>query len=90
MRIGIRGGGCHGYEYYWSPVPQRDKGDHVMLLHGIRFFIDPKSMTVLSGTEIDRSQNLLEKPLVFKNENVKSTCGCGTSFELKDKKDKTP
>lgn len=84
IRIGIKAGGCSGFEYFFKPVAKHDNGDHVMLFHGIYFYVDPKSMTKLTGTEIDyaRSDNLLEG-LVFKNPHAKSSCGCGISFELK-------
>ena len=82
IRIGVRAGGCHGLKYFIETVPYPDKHDEVMILLGIRIFIDPKSMTIMSNTEIDCSDNLID-PLVFKNPRAKSTCGCGTSFELK-------
>ena len=82
IRIGVKAGGCHGLQYIVSVVTQREKHDLVMMLLGVKVFIDPKSMTIMLGTEIDCSDNLLD-PLVFKNPQAKSTCGCGTSFELK-------
>src|SRR3989344_3287840 len=88
IRIGIKAGGCSGFEYYVTPVPSRDKYDKVMILPGITIFVDPKSLTVLVGTIIDYNDNLLDKNrLIFNNPNAKNSCGCGTSFELKDKKD---
>ena len=84
IRIGVKAGGCHGLQYIVLVVTQREKHDLVMMLLGVKVFIDPKSMAVMLGTEIDCSDNLLD-PLVFKNPRAKSTCGCGTSFELKEK-----
>ena len=87
IRIGIKAGGCSGLEYFFEPVSDHDKYDHLMILRGVRLFVDPKSMKVMTGTEIDCSVvNLIEK-IIFNNPNAKNACGCGTSFELKDKKD---
>ena len=82
IRIAVKAGGCHGLQYEITPIPRPDKHDMVMLLLGVKIFVDPKSMAVMLGTEIDCSDNLLD-PLIFKNPLAKSTCGCGTSFELK-------
>ena len=84
VRVGVKAGGCSGLEYYVEPAAKRDKFDKVMILLGIRVFIDPKSMAVMVGTEIDYSDNFLDKhPLIFKNPKATSACGCGVSFQLK-------
>jgi len=56
--------------------------DNVFESNGIRVFVDPKSLVIVKGTEIDHTGNLLEG-FVFNNPNAKNSCGCGTSFELK-------
>ena len=86
IRIGVKAGGCSGLEYFVMPTAKRDVKDRVMILLGVLIFIDPKSMNILLGTEVEYSDNLLDiNRLIFKNPNAKSTCGCGTSFELKTK-----
>lgn len=82
IRIGVRAGGCHGLQYFVEPVPRRKKDDLVMMLLGVKIYIDPISMAHMLGTEIDCSNSLID-PLVFKNPMAKSSCGCGASFELK-------
>lgn len=83
LRIGVRAGGCSGFEYTfaWEPGP-RD-GDHVFTGSGnARIFVDPRSFRVLDGTVLDYDTSLLSKGFVFNNPNAKSTCGCGTSFSV--------
>ncbi len=82
IRIGVKASGCHGLQYVVEPVPQRKKDDLVMMLLGVKIYIDPISMAYMLGTEIDCSNNLID-PLIFKNPLAKSACGCGASFELK-------
>jgi len=86
VRFGVRAGGCSGFEYILEPIRVCDErhDDHIVHQHGIRVHIDPKSLPVVSGTEIDHSDNLLDG-FIFKNPNAKMSCGCGVSFELKDK-----
>ena len=89
IRISIKAGGCSGFEYHVEPAVGRAKFDEVMILLGVKIFIDPKSLKYMTGTEIDYidySENLLAKHrLVFKNPHAASACGCGISFELKEK-----
>lgn len=82
IRIAVKAGGCHGLQYIVEPVPQRKKDDLVIMLLGVKIYIDQISRAHMLGTEIDCSDNLIE-PLIFKNPLAKSACGCGASFELK-------
>ena len=45
-----------------------------------RIFIDPKSFSLLDGTELDYDTSLMSRGFLFNNPNAKSTCGCGLSF----------
>jgi iron-sulfur cluster assembly protein len=81
LRVGLRAGGCSGYEYTfaWEQQPRQD--DHVFDgPAGSRLFIDPRSFRLIDGTTLDYDTNLVSKGFVFNNPNAKSTCGCGTSF----------
>ena len=85
IRLAIKGGGCSGFIYIPLTVAARPSPhDNVFESNGVRIFVDPKSLVVVKGTEIDHNGNLLEG-FMFNNPNAKSTCGCGTSFELKGK-----
>jgi iron-sulfur cluster assembly accessory protein len=81
LRVGLRAGGCSGYEYVfaWEPAPRTD--DSVFSGPGeARIFIDPRSFRLLDGAVLDYDTNLVSKGFFFQNPNAKSTCGCGTSF----------
>lgn len=86
IRFLVKAGGCSGLECIHKLERTDNHHDILILSHGVRVLVDPKSMTILEGTEVDHSDNLLEKPFIFNNPNAKTSCGCGTSFELKDKK----
>jgi iron-sulfur cluster assembly accessory protein len=85
LRVGVRGGGCSGFEYTfgWESVP--NTGDSVFdAPGGGKVFIDPKSLRLLDGIVLDYDTSLLSKGFVITNPHATSTCGCGTSFSVAD------
>lgn len=82
LRIGVRSGGCAGYEYVMLPAEAPRPNDNLYELEGIRIVIDPKSAQILEGTTIDFSGQLIGGGFQFHNPKAKRQCGCGTSFSL--------
>ncbi|MDH4070838.1 MAG: iron-sulfur cluster assembly accessory protein [Ignavibacteria bacterium] len=80
LRLGVKGGGCSGMTYVLAFDEQPGEKDHILELHNIRVFIDPKSLFFLSGTVLDFSDGLNGKGFVFNNPQASKTCGCGSSF----------
>ena len=83
LRVGLRAGGCSGYEYVfaWEQAPKTD--DQVFVgPQDARIFIDPRSFRLLDHAVLDYDTNLVSKGFFFQNPNAKSTCGCGTSFSV--------
>ena len=81
LRVGVKAGGCSGFEYVfeWEAAPRET--DLVFDgPHGVRVWIDPRSHRLLDGTTLDYDMSLLSRGFVFQNPHAKSTCGCGTSF----------
>ena len=81
LRLGVKAGGCSGFEYVfgWESAP---KSTDVVFEGpgGSKVFIDPRSLQLLEGTELDYDTSLMSKGFVLNNPNAKSTCGCGLSF----------
>jgi len=83
LRVGLRAGGCSGYEYTFAWEAEPKPGDQVFEGPlGARVFIDPRSFRLIDGTVLDYDTNLISKGFVFNNPNAKSTCGCGISFSV--------
>src|SRR3989344_5900952 len=83
FRLAVKAGGCHGLEYVFYPIYFSDNHDEICQSHDVKIYVDRKSLVIVDGTDIDyNTVNLLEG-FVFNNPNAKSSCGCGTSFELK-------
>jgi len=80
LRVGIKGGGCSGFNYTLDIAEKPSPDDEVFESHGVRIVCDPKSYLYLTGTEVDYSDDLLKGGFVFNNPNAKGTCGCGASF----------
>jgi len=81
LRVGVKAGGCSGFEYVfvWEATPRQD--DLVFeASNGVRVWIDPRSHRLLDGTTLDYDTSLLSRGFMFQNPHAKSTCGCGTSF----------
>ena len=80
--MGLKAGGCSGYEYTfaWEATPRSD--DQVFDgPEGARVFVDPRSFRLIDGTVLDYDTNLVSKGFMFNNPNAKSTCGCGSEFQ---------
>jgi len=79
LRLRVVGGGCSGFSYdlYFDEPTQMDKSYDV---HGVKVIVDQMSLQYLRGTEVDYVEGLQGAGFKFHNPNVKSTCGCGSSF----------
>ena len=83
LRVGVKAGGCSGFEYVFAWEAQPKETDLVFEgPQGVRIWIDPRSHRVLDGTTRDYDTNLLNRGFVFQNPHAKSTCGCGVSFSV--------
>ena len=82
LRLGVRTTGCSGLayklEYVDEPVPE----DRVFESHGVKVYVDPKSLPYIDGTELDFAREGLNEGFKFNNPNVKDECGCGESFNV--------
>ncbi|HEY3132202.1 MAG TPA: iron-sulfur cluster insertion protein ErpA [Acidobacteriota bacterium] len=82
LRVQVVGGGCSGFQYSMAFERQSNGDDNVLSVEGLKVFIDPQSLTYLDGTEIDYIETLQGSGFKFTNPNVKSSCGCGESFNV--------
>jgi iron-sulfur cluster assembly protein len=83
LRVGVKAGGCSGFEYVFAWEPEPRETDLVFSgPRGVRVWIDPRSHRLLDGVTLDYDESLLSRGFVFQNPHAKSTCGCGTSFSV--------
>jgi iron-sulfur cluster insertion protein len=81
LRLRVVGGGCSGFAYdlYFD---QRLDSDRTFDSHGVKLVVDQMSLQYLAGTTVDYVEGLQGAGFKFVNPNVKSTCGCGSSFSV--------
>jgi len=80
LRVGVKGGGCSGFNYILDLTEAVRDTDEVMEQHGIKVVCDPKSLLYLHGTVVDFKDEIMSRGFVFQNPNASATCGCGSSF----------
>jgi iron-sulfur cluster assembly protein len=82
LRLGVRTTGCSGMAYKLEYVDEPDGADEVFESHGVKVFVDAKSLVYIDGTELDYAREGLNEGFKFHNPNEKATCGCGESFTV--------
>ncbi len=87
FRLSVKKAGCSGYRYYPEVVKQVNPSDvRVDMESGVTIFVDAACLNWVKGTTIDYvSMGLGQSQLQFSNPNAENECGCGESFNLKDK-----
>jgi len=86
LRVGVRGGGCSGFQYQLAFDQQRD-GDTVFESHGIKLLVDGASLPYIEGAEVDYQDSLQGAGFQVNNPNVIAACGCGSSFRVADEEE---
>ena len=81
LRVGVRGGGCSGFQYALALDEQRED-DHVFDSSGIRVLVDPASLRYVEGSTVDFTESFMGSGFEVSNPNVVSSCGCGSSFRV--------
>jgi iron-sulfur cluster assembly accessory protein len=82
LRVGVVGGGCSGFSYSMSFENASGMMDKVFEMDGLKVFVDATSVMYLNGCVVDYVETLEGAGFKFENPNVKSTCGCGSSFSV--------
>ena len=80
LRVYVRGGGCHGYQYRMAFESKIGEDDSVLEKGDIKVIMDSQSAPLLSGAEVDYVDSLQGSGFSIKNPQAKTTCGCGSSF----------
>jgi iron-sulfur cluster assembly protein len=82
VRFGVRTTGCSGMAYKLEFVDAASPEDQTFESHGVKVFVDPKSLVYIDGTELDFAREGLNEGFRFNNPNEKDKCGCGESFNV--------
>ena len=82
LRVAVLAGGCSGFQYKFE-LDETPADDDLIIRQGsAKVFVDPASLDLLAGSELDYTDALIGAHFAVRNPNAKSACGCGTSFSL--------
>ena len=86
LRVGVKGGGCSGFQYNLAFDEQRD-GDAVFEYAGLKVYVDQPSLPYVRGSVIDYVESLQGAGFQVNNPNVVAACGCGSSFRVAEEEE---
>ena len=83
LRISVVGGGCSGFQYSMAFENDQMPLDKVYKFDGgLKVFVDQASMLYLNEVNVDFVETMEGAGFKFENPEVKSTCGCDSSFSV--------
>ena len=80
LRVGVTTGGCAGLSYDLRFQKNFYENDTVIEQNDLKIFVNPESLSFITGIQIDYIDTLKESGFKYHNPNASSSCGCGTSF----------
>ena len=80
LRLSVDGGGCSGFRYKFDLADEPDADDLVSESDGVRLVIDPVSLALVAGSQVDFAESLGGAAFKVDNPQATSGCGCGSSF----------
>ncbi|KAF3011071.1 hypothetical protein E8E13_011188 [Curvularia kusanoi] len=89
LRVSIESGGCHGFQYLMSLTdlakePPTEEDTVFEGEKGEKVVIDESSLELLNGSTVDYTMELIGSQFkVTGIPGATSSCGCGTSFDIK-------
>ncbi len=82
LRVSVLAGGCSGFQYNFE-LEQSAQPDDLIVERGLaRVLVDPSSLDLLAGAQLDYTDALMGAHFTVTNPNAVSACGCGTSFSV--------
>jgi iron-sulfur cluster assembly accessory protein len=82
LRISIKGGGCSGFQYTFDIERSQAEDDFVAIRDGATVLVDPISLEMMKGAELDFVDDLMGQSFQVRNPNAVASCGCGVSFTV--------
>ena len=82
LRLSVEGGGCSGFQYRFELAETVESDDSVAQTDGVTLVVDPVSIDLVRGSEVDFVESLGGAAFRVSNPQAASGCGCGTSFAI--------
>ena len=85
IRLGVKGGGCAGYEYYIEDASDYINMSDKLVDYGkFNVVLDEMSVPYLSGSTLDWIKDGLNEYFKIINPKEVSSCGCGVSIQFNE------
>lgn len=81
LRLAVDGGGCAGFSYRFA-LGEVEAGDTVTATDGVKLVVDPVSLDLVDGSQVDYVEDLGGAAFKVTNPQAASGCGCGSSFSV--------
>lgn len=83
IRLGVKGGGCAGYEYFLEDTSNYiNMSDKLQNYGKFTVVVDKESVPYLSGSTLDWVKEGLNEFFKIINPKEQSSCGCGVSIQF--------
>ncbi len=85
VTLGMKGGGCAGFEYDWDVVKTADEWSEnstIVEAGEGHFAVEPMSLLYIMGSTIDYKTSIIGSQFEIDNPMSKSSCGCGVSINI--------
>ncbi len=82
LRLSVEGGGCSGFQYRFGLADTVEADDAVSETGDAKLVVDPVSLDLIAGAEVDYVESLGGSAFRVTNPNAASGCGCGSSFSI--------
>ena len=90
LRVTVESGGCHGFQYLMSLTNTSAISSEDDIIFeasdgsGAKIVMDEPSLELLKGSRVDYTSELIGSQFkIVGNPAATSSCGCGTSFDIK-------
>jgi iron-sulfur cluster assembly protein len=84
LRLGVRPGGCSGFSYAMGFDDEEKSDDKVLSVNGVKVVVEEDSLRYLDGLVIDFNDSGMGGGFTIDNPNAVASCGCGSSFKMKN------
>lgn len=82
LRLSVEGGGCSGFQYRFGLAESVDADDVIAHQGDVQLVVDPVSLDLIDGSEVDFIESLGGAMFRVTNPNASAGCGCGSSFSV--------
>jgi iron-sulfur cluster insertion protein len=82
LRLAVSGGGCSGFQYGFTFDEDRQDDDLAFEYGGVTLVVDPVSLELVKGAQIDFVEDMMGASFQVRNPNAATSCGCGNSFSI--------